>query len=94
MCPGLRVFTRMRFGPSSQAMLRPIWSTADFDVLYDTQAWSCSASEKGAVRRGAAALASTKTAISSQHSAFDGSTLRKHAAEMDAWPLGRNTRMQ
>ena len=41
MCPGLSVFTRMRFGPSSQAMLRAIWSTADLDVLYDTHAWSC-----------------------------------------------------
>lgn len=37
MCPGLSVFTRMRFGPSSQAMLRPIWRTADFEVLYDIQ---------------------------------------------------------
>ena len=41
MWPGLRVFTRIRFGPSSQAMLRAIWSTADLDELYDTQAWSC-----------------------------------------------------
>ena len=32
--------TRIRFGPSSQAMLRAIWRTADLDELYDTQAWS------------------------------------------------------
>lgn len=41
MCPGLSVLTLMRFGPSSQAILRPICSTADLDVLYDTHAWSC-----------------------------------------------------
>lgn len=36
MYPGLMVFTRMNSGPSSQAMVRPIWSTADLDVLYGT----------------------------------------------------------
>ena len=41
MCPGESVFTRMFCAPSSQAMLRPICSTADLDVLYDTHAWSC-----------------------------------------------------
>ena len=35
------MFTLIRFAPSSHAMLRAIWSTADFDELYDTQAWSC-----------------------------------------------------
>ncbi len=33
--PGLIEFTRIPFGPSSHAMLRAIWSTADLDVLYD-----------------------------------------------------------
>ena len=41
MWPGLSVLTRMRLGPSSQAMLRAICKTADLDVLYDTHAWSC-----------------------------------------------------
>lgn len=36
---GLIVFTRMRCGPSSHAMLRAIWSTADLEVLYDTHSW-------------------------------------------------------
>lgn len=36
MYPGLSVFTRMRSLPSSQAMLRAIWSTADLEVLYET----------------------------------------------------------
>ena len=44
MWPGLSVFTLMPLGPSSQAMLRPIWMTADLDVLYDTHAWSCTTS--------------------------------------------------
>ena len=30
----------MRRGPSSHAMLRAIWSTADLEELYETQAWS------------------------------------------------------
>ena len=31
----------MRSLPSSQAMLRAIWSTADLEVLYDTHWWPC-----------------------------------------------------
>ena len=41
MYAGLIVFTRMRCGPSSHAMLRAIWSTADLEVLYDTHSWPC-----------------------------------------------------
>ena len=39
MYAGLIVFTRIRCGPSSHAMLRAIWSTADLEVLYDTHSW-------------------------------------------------------
>jgi hypothetical protein len=38
--PGLSVLTRIRRGPSSHAILRAIWSTADLDELYETHAWS------------------------------------------------------
>lgn len=41
MYPGLMVLTLILLGPSSHAMLRAICSTADFDVLYDTQGWPC-----------------------------------------------------
>jgi len=40
MCPGDSELTRIFSGPSSQAMLRAIWRTADLLVLYDTHAWS------------------------------------------------------
>ena len=35
--PGLIVFTRMCCGPSSQAILRAICSTPDFDEWYATE---------------------------------------------------------
>ena len=35
---GLMELTRIPLGPSSHAMLRVIWSTADFDVLYAAHA--------------------------------------------------------
>ena len=38
MVLGLMEFTRIPLGPSSHAMLRVIWSTADFDVLYAAHA--------------------------------------------------------
>ena len=40
MCPGESELTRIFFVPSSQAMLRAIWRTADLLELYDTHAWS------------------------------------------------------
>ena len=39
MAPGLMEFTRIPFGASSHAMLRAIWSTDDFDALYDRSSW-------------------------------------------------------
>ena len=36
IAPGLIEFTRMPCGPSSHAMVRAIWSTADLEVLYDS----------------------------------------------------------
>lgn len=36
IAPGLIEFTRIPCGPSSHAMVRAIWSTADLEVLYDS----------------------------------------------------------
>jgi hypothetical protein len=40
MCPGESELTRIPVVPSSQAMLRAIWITADLLELYETHAWS------------------------------------------------------
>ena len=40
MWPGESELTRIFFVPSSQAILRAIWRTADLLELYDTHAWS------------------------------------------------------